>query len=305
MQITDTPSADRLREFLCVLEEGSISAAARRLDLPRATLSRRLSSLEAELGVRLLHRETRRLVPTPAGEQLFARARRIVVDTEEAWAAIRRLDDTPRGLLRVSTNMNANVSALFSDFARDYPEVRLEVTGSDRHVDLVAEGIDVAIRGGEVSDGKLIARRLFDDRSVALASPAYLERRGTPTRPRELLEHDLIVGFGGTSVPEQSWPLWGGGEIRLPHRHASSSMRLRVEWAAAGLGITLAPRGAARRYIDAGQLMPLLEAQLGAPAPLSLVYVDREFQAPHVRVFIDRAIEFFLGGDAKVRAHRK
>ncbi len=285
-----------------MLDEGSISGASRRLDLPRATLSRRLSTLESDLGVRLLHRGTRRLVPTPAGEQLYARARRIVIDTEEAWAATRRLDDTPRGLLRVSTNVTSNTRRLFTDFARDYPEVRLEVTASDRHVDLIAEGVDVAIRGGEIKDPKLIARRLFTDRSVAVASPAYLGRKGTPRNAGDLVDHDLIVGFGGTSGPRRTWPLWGGGEIKITHRHASSDMHLRVEWAIAGLGIAMAPKGIVARDVEADRLAHVLEAQLGAPAPLSLVYVDREFQAPQVRVFIERAIEFFLAGNADARA---
>lgn len=294
-EITDSPSADRLREFVLVLETGSISSASRRLGLPRATLSRRLSTLESDLGVRLLHRGTRRLVPTPAGEQLYARARRIVIDTDEAWAATRRLDDTPRGLLRVSTNVTTNNRSLFADFARDYPEVRLEVTASDRHVDLVAEGIDVAIRGGEIKDHQLIARRLFTDRSVAVASPDYLRRKGTPRDAHDLVDHDLIVGFGGTSVPSRTWPVWGGGEVKIPHRHASSDMHLRIEWALAGLGIAMAPKGVVGRDVGANRLAHVLEDELGAPAPLSLVYVDREFQAPQVRVFIEHAIEFFLG----------
>ena len=297
-EITDEPSADRLRELVVVLEEGSISAAARRLGLPRATLSRRLSALESALGVRLLHRGTRRLVATPAGEQLFVRARRIVIDTGEAWAAIRQLDDTPRGLLRVSTNLTTNTRTLFAEFARDYPEVRLEVTSSERHVDLVAEGIDVAIRGGEIADPKLIARRLFSDRSVAVASPEYLERRGTPRRPRDLEGHDLIVGFGGTAAPDQSWPLVEGGQVRVSHRHASSDMHLRIAWAIAGLGIAMAPRGLVAPEVEADRLAYVLETRLGAPAPLSLVYVDRELQPPQVRAFIERAIAFFLGPDA-------
>lgn len=295
ISITGSPSADRLREFVVVLEEGSISAASRRLDLPRATLSRRLSGLEAELGVRLLHRGTRRLIPTPAGEQLYTRARRIVADTDEAWAATRRLDDTPRGRLRVSTNLNTNIRGLFATFARDYPELELEVTTSDRHVDLVGEGIDVAIRGGEIKDSQLIARRLFNDRSVAVASPEYLAGRGTPRAARELVNHDLIVGFGGTAAPSRTWPLWTGGELRVAHRHASSDMHLRIEWAIAGLGITMAPTGVVAPQVEAGRLVRLLESEVGAPAPLSLVYVDREYQTPQVRVFIARALEFFLG----------
>jgi DNA-binding transcriptional LysR family regulator len=234
-------------------------------------------------------------VPTEAGEQLFARARRIIADTEDAWAAIRRLDDTPRGPLRVSTNMNTHAHALFTAFARDYPEVRLEVTVSDRHVDLVAEGIDVAIRGGEVTDPNVIARKLFTGRSVAVASPAYLEGKGAPESPDDLVHHDLIVGFRGASTPTESWPLLSGGEVRVRHRLASSQMRLQIECALAGLGITMAPRSLVAPEVEADRLQYVLESELGAPAPPSLVCTDREFQAPQVRAFIERATEFFLG----------
>ncbi len=297
-EITDWPSADRLHEFVVVFEEGGISAASRRLGIPRATLSRRLSSLESELGVRLLHRQTRRLVPTEAGELLFARARRIVADTAETWAAIRRLDDTPRGTLRISTTFTSRARDLFADFARDYPEVRLEVTSTNRHVDLVAEGIDVAIRGGEISDPNLIARRLFNDRSVAVASPAYLARNGVPQSPEELAHHELIVGFGGTSAPSRTWPLERGGEIQIPHHLASTDMKLRIDWALADLGIAMAPTGFVEAHVEAGRLVYVLDGEIGAPAPLSLVYVDREYQAAQVRVFIERAVEFFLGPQA-------
>ncbi len=292
-EITDRPSADRLREFVVVLEEGSISAASRRLDIPRATLSRRLSSLESTLGVRLLHRQTRRLVPTDAGEQLFARASRIVADTRDTWAAIRRLDDQPRGPLRVSTNFTQRARVLFAAFATDYPEVRLEVSATERHVDLVAEGIDVAIRGGPIADPNLIVRRLSADMNVACASPAYLERRGTPNNPKDLSHHDVIVGFRGTHAPSQSWPLIRGGEVRVPHVLASTDMRLRIEWARAGLGITLVPSGLIASHLRDGSLVHVLRGKIGAPAPLSLVYVDREHQAPQVRAFIDRAVAFF------------
>ncbi|MGH1347816.1 MAG: LysR family transcriptional regulator [Nannocystales bacterium] len=292
-EITGRPSADRLREFVVVLEQGSISAAARRLDIPRATLSRRLSALESSLGVRLLHRETRRLVATDAGEQLFARARRIVTETDETWAALRRLDDKPRGPLRVSTHFSQRARVLFAAFAKDFPEVRLEVSATQRHVDLVAEGIDVAIRGGPIPDSDLIVRRLSSDTTVACACADYLERRGVPRSPKDLADHDVIVGFRGGHVPSQTWPLTRGGEVTVPHALASSDMRLRIEWALAGLGIALAPFGLVEPHINSGRLVQVLSGKISAPAPLSLVYVDRKHQAPQVRVFIEYAARFF------------
>lgn len=205
-----------------------------------------------------------------------------------------RIDDTPRGTLRVSTTFTSRARDLFADFARDYPQVRL-VTSTNRHVDLVAEGIDVAIRGGEISDPNLIARRLFNDRSVAVASPAYLERNGVAQSPEELAHHELIVGFGGTSAPSRTWPLVRGDQIQIPHHLASTDMKLRIDWALADLGIAMAPTSFLESHVEAGRLVYVLDGEVGAAATLSIVYVDREYQAPQVRAFIERAVEFFLG----------
>ena len=137
-------SIDRMRDFLAIVQAGSISAAARELNLPRATLSRRLSNLEADLGVRLVHRTTAKLTLSRAGRELSQRAVRVVADAEAAWQAVQRLDDAPRGLLRVSVT-GPHFSDLFINLLKDFPEVRLEVMSTTRHVDLIAEGVDVAI----------------------------------------------------------------------------------------------------------------------------------------------------------------
>lgn len=287
------PSADRLREFLSIIDEGSISSAARELDVPRATLSRRLSELESTLGVRLLHRGTRRLVLTPAGEELHRRARRVVAETEAAWASVRQLDDRPRGPLRVSIpDTRAAEAELFLAFAEDYPEVRLEVSTDTRHVDLVAEGIDVAVRFGPVQDESLVARRLWVTRSLLVAAPAYLERRGAPKSTEALSDHDCITGFAGTSTPARRWPLIEGGHVAIAPRFSAASISLRLAAVERGLGIALLPTGAMQAQLRAGSLVPVLEGIVGAETPASLVFVDREFLPPRVRLFIDRAVEF-------------
>jgi DNA-binding transcriptional LysR family regulator len=288
------PSADRLREFLAVIDEGSISAAARELVIPRATLSRRLSELESELGVRLMHRRTRALVLTPAGEELHRRARRVVAETEAAWDSVRQLDDRPRGLLRVSIpDIRAVAPELFLGFAADYPDVQLEVSTDSRHVDLVAEGIDVAVRFGAVRDESLIVRRLWVTRSMLVAAPQYLERRGVPTCTEDLADHDCITGFAGTTSAARRWPLVAGGHVAVTARFSSTSMLLQVQAASAGLGIALAPTGAMQPLLDDGRLVSVLEGVVGIETPASLVFVDREFLPPRVRLFIDRAVEHF------------
>lgn len=287
-------SADRLQDFVVVADAGSISAAARQLELPRATLSRRLSGLEQALGVRLIHRSTRRLVLTPAGEELYRRARRVVSDTDAAWAAVRQLDDTPRGPLRVSVpGGSAADRELFIAFARDHPEVRLEVSTSPRHVDLVAEGIDVAVRFGAITDPSLIARRLWTSRSIAVATPPYLHARGVPKSPDELQQHDCIVGFAGESVPERTWPLTDGSRAAVHARLASSGLDLRIDAVRAGLGIGLVPEPLVRRDLDEHRLQVVLPGIVETETPAHLVFVDREFLPPQVRAFIERATEFY------------
>ena len=284
------PSSDRLHEFAEVVAAGSISGAARALGLPRATLSRRLSALEAELSIRLLHRGTRRLVLTPAGEELHRRARRIVADADEAWATVRRLDDIPRGLLRVSVS-GVRQPNLFTDFLRDYPEVQLEVRATTRHVDLVAEGVDVAVRFGEVKDPNLIVRRLFTDRSVVVGSPAYLERRGRPRRAADLAHHDCIVGFAGEWAPTRTWPLRAGGTVRVAGRLAGNDIGMMRAAARDDLGLALLPSGPIVSDLKAGRLVAVLEDIVGADIPANIVYADREYIEPKVRAFVDRAVQ--------------
>ncbi len=287
-------SADRLREFVAIVDAGSISSAARALGLPRATLSRRIAATERALGVRLLHRATRELVLTTAGRELYHRACRVVADAEAAWASVQRLDDVPRGPLRVSVPDARVASAeLFVDFALEFPEVRLQVTTTPRHVDLVSEGIDVAVRFGTVTDDSLIARRLWTSRSIAVASPGYLDARGTPLDLAALAEHDSVVGFAGESTPARAWPLLAGGTVPVEARLASNDVGVQLDAALRGVGIALLPQGLVRSQLQSGLLCSVLEETLGGPVPANLVFVDREFSPPQLRAFIERAVEYF------------
>lgn len=283
------PSVDRMREFLAVMQAGSISEAARILGLPRATLSRRMAGLEADLGIRLILRRTTKLALTHAGEELLRRAQRVVADADEAWDAVRRLDDTPRGLLRVSMS-GPHFLKLFTDFLCDFPEVRLEVQSTTRHVDLLSEGVDVAMRIGPVKDQDLIARRLHTDRLIVVASPEYLERMGTPQNAVDLSKHSCIVGFAGGWTPNNAWPRWNGGSIAVKGRLSANEVGLIREAAIDGLGCALIASAIVADDIRAGRLVPVLIDQVGAELPISLVYADREFIDPKVREFVDRAV---------------
>jgi DNA-binding transcriptional LysR family regulator len=284
------PSVDRLIEFVAVTDEGSISAAARVIGLPRATLSRRLTSLEDDLGVRLVHRGTRRLVLTAAGQELYQRARRVIADAEAAWDAVKRLDDVPRGLLRVSLPPGDRFSQLLIDYVRDFPEVQLEVTMTTKHVDLVAEGVDVALRFGTVTDTALIARRLWTSRTVAVATPEYLQKHGRPTTAEELTNHQCLMGFAGGWRPAKAWPLQNGGQIEVSGRLVSNEILLINDAVLQGLGIALLPKMLIQPYLDDGTLEWVLQDEVGRQTTGSVVYPEREFMAPAARELVNRMV---------------
>lgn len=296
------PSTDRLEEFARIVQEGSISQAARVLEMPRATLSRRLSQLEEELGVRLVHRRTRSLVLTDAGHELFRRARRISAEAAEAWDAVRRLDDTPRGTLRVSVSAGIDPD-LFVDFLADSPEVSIVVRSSSRHVDLLGEGIDVAIRYGDVTDPDLYVRRVAMIRTLVVASPAYLERHGHPRRPEDLARHLCLRRALGERETMDTWALRTGGSVEVTGRLVTNDLPLLRAAALRGEGLALLPRAIVQEDLGQGALVPVLEKQVGDDFPVCLVHADREYIAPKVRAFVDRAAEHLAGWFASVDAN--
>ena len=283
------PQIDRMKEFLTIVQTGSIAAAARALKVPRATVSRHLSGLEQDLGVRLLHRRTTGLTLTEAGQELHRRAVRIVADAEAAWASVRRLDDVPRGLLRVSVT-GAHFANLFSDLLNDFPEVQLEVLATTRHVDLIAEGVDVAMRVGVIRDQDLIVRQIREDRLVAVASPVYVAAQGTPQRLEDIEQHTCLLSFAGDWSPSRYWPLLDGGQIAAHGRFSANDVGLIMQMALNGQGIALLPSALIRTQLAQQSLVPILPHLIGSPIPVSLVYADRQFIDPKVRLFVDRAI---------------
>lgn len=290
------PSADRLEEFVAIVDAGSVSAAARQLGLPRATLSRRLTGLEQELGVRLLHRETRRLALTDAGQALLHRARPLLEDTTAAWEAVARLDDTPRGRLRVAMPTTSLFHELLLGFATTYPEVELELVVSPRRSDLRAERVDVAFRFGPIADPTLVLRKLWTRRMSAVASPAYLDEHGRPRQPEDLYEHTCLLSFDEDWRRASQWPLRHGGQFEVQGRLVCDELSLRLHAALVGKGITLAPDPVSQPYLDSGQLELVLPEEIGGVAFASMVYPEREFLLPQVRAFIDHAVEHFADG---------
>ncbi len=277
-------------EFVSIVDHGSVTGAAETLGLPRPTVSKRLARLEERLGVRLLHRTTRRMKLTEPGELLYERARRVVHAAREAEAAVQRLDDVPRGLLRVLIPPRVPETVFtqwLAEFLQAYPEVSLDVVGTDEHVDLVAEGFDVALMYGPIEDTSLVSRILASNSEIAVASPQYLQARGTPTAAEELADHDCVVGYSGNNVPNPRWPLLDGGWTHVSGKLMTNHGGLRLEAAKRGSGIAIVIDRVAEQPLASGDLVWVLPEIVGRRDHARLVYPDREFLDPKVRAFVD------------------
>lgn len=278
--------------LVAVLDVGSLSAAAEVLGMPRPTLSRRLQRLEEEVGQRLVHRTTRRVAATEAGEVLYGHARAIVAAVEAAQVAVRARDGAPRGLLRVSLpGPDPGLHGMLLSFVRAWPEIELEVVATSRHVDLVADRIDVALRAGSLTGTGLVSRRLLSTRLRAHASPTYLERRGLPESPEALADHDCLVSFAQGEVPQERWPLLDGGTVAVHPRLAANDPGLLLQAAIEGLGIAMLP-DEFRRRAPAEVLVPVLPEVLGVETGVWLVFAERRMMLPRVRVFIDHVVDW-------------
>ena len=198
--------------FVAAVEDGSLAAAGRRLAMTPAMAGKYVAALEADLGVRLLHRTTRKLSLTDVGRAYFERSKRILEEMEEADREARNLHGEPRGTLRVTAPMTfgaLHLGAPIAKFISSYPEASVEMMLDDRYVDLVESGLEMAIRIGRLADSSLIARRIAPCRMVACASPAYLERKGFPQTPADLAAFDLL-SYNMSRSPG-SWTFTGSG----------------------------------------------------------------------------------------------
>lgn len=284
---------DDIALFLRVLDLGSISAAARSLDLSVAVASQRLQRLERELGVRLLHRTTRRLHATPEGVQLAEQGRPLVEDLESLTGSLRQGATEVGGTLRVTMSAafgGLYISPLLPAFLALHPRVKLSVNLDDQVVDLVGAGFDLGIRVGTLVDSGLVARQLATNRRVLCASPAYLRRRGVPRTPSELAGHDclLLVGSQGR---QDVWPFTGpdGQPVaqRVRGRFESNQGALLRDAAVAGLGIAMHSVWHVHEQLAGGQLRALLPDYAIATTGIYAVMPQRRLVPPRVRAFVD------------------
>ncbi len=261
--------------FLRVVDAGSFTAAAKGLGVPTSTVSRQVAQLEEALGVRLLQRTSRRVQLTEAGSAYYDRAAPALGALEGAADEVRDQQDTPRGLVRLTTpvDVGAWLSSLLVQFAALYPAIQIELVLTGRTVDLVAEGVDMALRGGVVRDGTLVARKLVSDQMVLVASPAYLERRGEPKTLAALSGHECL-GFR-TSRGRATWSLVGpeGPEnIEVDCQMSADDFAFLRSLLMAGGGIGLVPQMGVVPDLRDGILRRVLPGHATTATSLSLVY---------------------------------
>lgn len=283
--------------FEKVVSEGSLTAAAGRLNQPKSSVSRALSRLEADLGVRLLQRTTRKLHLTEAGQLFFERTRRVLGELREAEQAVTQLQEAPRGNLRITMPVELGMKFMgrvVAEFMQRHPDVSIEAELSGRLVDLVQEGFDLALRIGEFRDSSLVARRLGNLSGRFYASPAYLSRHGLPKKPEDLPAHELILFlqarentlllFKNGLRPEGQKP---GCEVTVKGRLTVNNSSMAVDAAVAGIGIALVPAFLSAEAVAAGQLVPVLPEYRVCHGGLYAMYPSREHMPTALRAFID------------------
>ncbi len=283
---------DSMSILVAVVEAGSLSAAARRLRTPLATVSRKISELEAHLGTRLLNRTTRRLVLTEAGESYIAACRRILEEVDEAERAAAGEYSAPRGELIVTAPIvfgRLHVLPVVIDFLRAYAEIAIRLTLADHAVNLLEEHVDVAVRIGALPDSSLVATRLGAIRRVVCASPGYFAARGVPQMPADLAAHDCVA-FEGTSGT--AWRFAQGKSeesVAVRPRLVVNTAEAAIDAAIAGLGVTRVLSYQAAEALRAGTLALALAAFEPAPSPVHLVHAGGRLLPQKLRAFRDFA----------------
>ncbi|WP_321871912.1 LysR family transcriptional regulator [Burkholderia ubonensis] len=284
-----------MRIFARVAHLGSFTKAAEQMQLPRPTVSNAVQYLEKHLKIRLLQRTTRRVALTAEGATYYERCARLLADLDDAETLFEDAGASPRGVIRVDLPerfaLDKVIPAIPSFHAR-YPDLRIVMSTTDRFVDLIADGIDCAVRVGALSDTSLVARRIGELAQVNCASPAYLARHGTPRSPDDLPEHVAVGYFSSRTGRELDWEYadMDTGEMHAVKMRSIVSVNSSQAYMAccvAGLGLIQAPRDGLDAPLADGTLVEVLPEWNAAPLPVSVVFPHGRHLAPRVRIFVD------------------
>ncbi len=299
-----------LTAFARSVEKGGFSSAARDLGLTPSGISKLVTRLEDRLGVRLLNRTTRRLSLTPEGEAFFHRVQRILADIEEAETEISRFRERPQGKLRVNVGTAFGAHQLvpaLPEFLALYPEIEVEITMTDRVVDLVEEGADLGIRSGNLRDSSLVARKICDMERVICASPAYLQARGTPRKPEQLLSHNCLVIAGAPAL--KRWPFEGANGVKtieVAGNVTANSAETLLQLALLGVGIIRLADTIVGAAIAAGKLVPVLSGVHHVePLPLHAVWPQGRHRSPRMAAFVEFLVARFGNAPWRVAGRRR
>ena len=285
-------SLNGLMAFVRTADLGSFVAAGRMLGLSASAVGKAVTKLEQQLGIRLFQRSTRSLRLTEEGRAFYERCRGILDDLDDARAMLARTMDAPRGRLRISTPIVSYhlLLPVLPEFMARYPEIEVDLDFNDRIVDLIDEGVDVAIRSGELPDSRLMTRTLRPFQMLLCAAPSYLERHGRPECPRDLDRHLGIRFRYPNSGKIQAWPLTlpvGEPDLRTRTVLTFNNMEALRGATIAGLGIGCMPDFLARDPLAKGELRTLLDDRIDAPGHFSLIWPSNRNLSPKVRVFVD------------------
>ena len=293
-----------MRIFVRVVEAGTFTRAADSLNLPKATVTKHVQALEERLRVKLLNRTTRRVTVTPDGAAYYDRTVRLLTDLDDIEASMTNARANPRGRLRI--DVGTSVAQLLiipqlAEFHARYPDIQVDLGVSDRTVDLIGDNVDCVIRGGELSDQSLVARRIGNLEFITVAAPAYLERKGTPTHPLEIEEkHASVIYFSPQSGRHYPLEFRRGDEsidITGPYQLSVNESNAYVTSIVAGLGIGQIISWQAQRYLDSGALVQLLPDWTQPLLPVYVVYSPNRHLSAKVRAFVDWAAELFQRED--------
>lgn len=293
-----------MRAFVRVVEAGTFTRAADLLEIPKPTLTKQVQALETHLRTKLLNRTTRRVTVTPDGAAYYERALALLNDLDELDGSMTLSQASPRGRLRIDISSSLAILVLIPalpDFFARYPDIQIDLGVTDRSVDLVGESVDCVIRGGDLVDPSLIARRVAEIQMIACASPAYLARYGTPQRPEDLGHDFPIVGYfsarTGRPLPQEYVRDGKVVEVASPYRLAVNDGSAYMAAGLAGLGILQAPSFMVQPHMGSGALVPILSQWCVEPLPLFVVFPPNRHLSARLRVFVDWVADLFARDD--------
>ncbi len=296
-KVVKTDVFDGVAVFVGVINAGSFTAAARALGHSTSYISKEITRLENRLGSRLINRTTRSISLTDTGRAFYERSSQIVIDAENTERSISQLQEKPNGLLRINAPGSFGINYLLDvlpQFMHRYPEVKLEVEFNDRLIDVVAEGYDVVIRVDDIKDSNLVARKFTSSRSVVVASPDYLKRKGCPKQAEDLVHHDCVA-YSLLPTPTH-WSFLRNGvrtNVTIDPRAICNSSIIEVAMVVNGIGITRLPLFTCEKEVENGDLIIILDDYDPINHDVYAVYPHRQYLTAKVRAFVDFLVEIF------------